>query len=963
MSDPLENIENISNNFDAMTNDVSYMKEKISNFYFTTKFKINFEGCHIAICRNGGLIAICKKKAFLDTQRNSKLNRNILVMRQNGNTICTIPITWNYNERWIVSFDFTENEKLYGICNDGSIYKFDILLSRAKEKPTSEIFKKEKIYKAKFIEKGFIALTCYGTFYYVKEFKNIYPISIFQMGSLLEFSNNIDFIGIPPSNSKSRKLELIFTNEKGNGVIHVMEQPKGYNYAILPLGDTTDITINGVSILENMELEPYIKNSDDIININNNNFEVINNIIDNKNNKNNIGKIMAMAISPSYEKIALYNSEGKIYIFSSKFVREKKELFFKINEELTGNEKNEQKALINLDNAHQFLFCGEDTIALSGQRFILIVNNLRKTISYKIVEGEEMRAMQGGVFSKCISEVDGLRYITNEGVFFISKVDNDLFKICYPFSNDSSKELLKAYKSDLMKEANCDKIIRNIYKNLSKSVMVLANAGANIFWIEKEDKVDNKKEIQFFILKAAQLGKYFVDTKDFNYLKFNEICQNIRIINELRNNERSPIFITYKEFTEISTKELIKNIMSQYNFKLAYVISKYLGYSTKKIYQKWAFCKIKKLSEYSTKERQIILFNEILPELKNIKKISYIKLAKKAFKFKHNELGLKFLELEKSILVKIPQYLTHQKYDKALELSYETYDSDIIATALNEIVNFNKIDQEFIDKIKDVKNIRFSVIDYLKKNSPVYIENYLDSQNDYEELLFVMLEYFFTSNRIEDKRKYIKLAKEYLKKLDKTNINNKFYLLYLTELDKSILFKKKCMDSDVNIIKKNYIDSFDNSIYDCYKLGVKENQFKWIEGENKNYELNPKKMAVMRIITMAENGKIDMVEQMVKDSSLKKLNLTPLNLAELYFDYKKYDLAVEYIRQMNNSDYFEYKVDMLLYMEKYEEALDIILSSKNMDRIPDLVNEILNKKPNLEKTVKDLCNKYKVNLN
>ena len=66
---------------------------------------------------------------------------------------------------------------------------------------------------------------------------------------------------------------------------------------------------------------------------------------------------------------------------------------------------------------------------------------------------------------------------------------------------------------------------------------------------------------------------------------------------------------------------------------------------------------------------------------------------------------------------------------------------------------------------------------------------------------------------------------------------------------------------------------------------------------------------------------------------------------------------------MNNSDYFEYKVDMLLYMEKYEEALDIILSSKNMDRIPDLVNEILNKKPNLEKTVKDLCNKYKVNLN
>ena len=62
--DPLENIENLSNYFDSMTEDVFYMKEKISNFYFPTKFKISFEGCHIAICKNGGLIGICKKKKF-----------------------------------------------------------------------------------------------------------------------------------------------------------------------------------------------------------------------------------------------------------------------------------------------------------------------------------------------------------------------------------------------------------------------------------------------------------------------------------------------------------------------------------------------------------------------------------------------------------------------------------------------------------------------------------------------------------------------------------------------------------------------------------------------------------------------------------------------------------------------------------------------------------------------------------
>ena len=369
------------------------------------------------------------------------------------------------------------------------------------------------------------------------------------------------------------------------------------------------------------------------------------------------------------------------------------------------------------------------------------------------------------------------------------------------------------------------------------------------------------------------------------------------------------------------------------------------------------------LNDFSSKEDQLKVYNDIMNELNSIKNISYIKLAKKAFKYKKNELGMKFLEHEKSILAKIPQYLNHNKWDKALELSYETYDSDILATALNKIAIGYNINSDFINKIKDIKNIRYSVIDYLKKNNKTYIKDYLEEQNDYEELMFIELENFFTSNKVDEKKNYIKLAKEYQKKIDKTNINNKFYLTYLNELDNSIIFKKNCMDVERNIIKKSYIEPFDNSIYDCYNIGVKENNLKWIEGENKNYELNPRKMAIMKIRAMAENGKIDMVDKMVKDSSLKKLNLTPLNLAELYLEYKKYDLAVEYIRQINNSDYFDYKVEMLIFMEKYEDALDVIISSKKIDRIPDRINEILIKKPSLQNLVKDLCDKYKVNLN
>ena len=960
MNDQIENIEKISTYFDEMGPELYFMKDKITSFYFPTKYQINFKGCFVAISRDGGLMAICKKKAFLDTQKNTKINSNIIVMNQNAKNLITIPINWNYSNRWIVSFDFTDHGKLYGICNDGTIYKFDTVTAQAKEMLTNKLFQQEKIDKAQFIEKGFIALTCYGTFYYVKEFKNIFPISIFQMGSLLEFSNDIDFFAIPPSVSSSRRLELFFTNEKGDGVIHVMEQPKGFNYAILPTDDENILQIMGVDILEGDKLEQYYKKSiEDENTIDTNN---------NSNKKDSVGKIKAMAISPLYRKFALFNSEGKVFIYSSSFDKRRKETKFVIDENLSENEKNELKAVIDFRKDYQFLFCGEDAVALSGQRFILLTNTLKKTLTYQIVEGREFEAVQGVIFSKCISEIDGLRFATNEGMFLISKVNTDLFKSCYTFSNYPSKQLLKAYRSDLMKEANCDKQIRKIYNDLSDAILSLANASANVFWVENEEEGNSRKEAQLFMLKAAQLGKCFMQIEGFNWEKFIEICKSIRTINELRNNEKSPLFITYEEYDNIDKKVLIKKIMSQHNYNLAFRMYKYLGYdNTKliKVYQKWACCKIKKLNEFSSKNEQMKLYNEIMDVLSDLNIISFIKLAKKAFKCNQKDLGMKFLELEKSILAKIPQYLTHNKWDKALELSYETYDADIIASALNQIADFNIIDKDFIDKVKDVQNIRYNVIDFLKKNRPIYIEDYLDSQEDYEELMFYELENYFKANKIDEKKKYLKLAKEHQKKIDKTNINNKFYLTYLTELEKSITFKKECMDFERNIIKKSYIESFDNSIYDCYKLGVKEGnekKTKYIEAQNKNYELNPKKMAIMKIRAMAENGNIDKVETLIKGSSLKKLNLTPLNVAELYFDYKKYDLAVEYIKQINNINYFDYKVDMLIHMEKYEDALDIVISSKNADRIPEIVNEILIRKPSLQDMVKQLCTKYKVNL-
>ena len=973
MNEQYEKLESLANDFNVISPNNCFLKEKITNVYFTNKFRINYKDYFVAISKNGGLIATCKKKSdSLEKKFLRETTNTIIVMQQNGKKQYKISLTLNYAKRWIVAFDFSQNENLYGICNDGTIYKFDILLQEAKEQVSTQAFETDNIIKAKFFQKGFIALTHYGIFYYIKDFKNIIPKSIFHMKSLLEFTNinNVDFIGIPPDTSRSGKLELIFTNEKGEGIINVTEQPEKYDYNILPIeiNNKVERTIDHVFQLKEKELEPYIiidndeiPKQDDFVIVENNN---INNI--NTNNKT-VGKIIAIAISPSYEQVALYNNKGNAYIFNSKFTKGKKEAKFEMNKDLAKQEQDDIQYIINYQPNCQFLFCGEDALALFGKKYVLITNDtFKKTLVYKITE-EEKHAFffVEDVYGKCISEVDGLRISTNNGIYFISKVDKNLFEACYPFAKSNSKKLFKAYNSYLIDELDNGEKIKELGESLSTTIFVLLNAAANIYWKDEETD-ESKKESQMYLLKAAQLGKIFANAEEeFNHDKFLGICKDLRVVNNLRNNEESQILITYKEYESLTFQELIKKILIQHNFNLAFKISNYLiGYDTKKIYQKWACAKIKKLNRLANKSEQIKLYDNIIYSLSNIKNVSYIQLAKKAFKCKHNELGMKFLENEKSILAKIPIYLKMNKLEKVLELSYETYDSNVIEIALNQLIDYTGVDNYFIEKVKDNQKLRYAVIDLLKKydKSDTYIDKYLEEIKDYEELMLLQLEKFFTYKEIDKKKKCLKLAKEYQKNLDKNNVNNKFYLMYLTELSNSIKFKKDCMDLDRKIISKSYIKPFDNSIYDCYKFGAKENKLDWIEKQNKHFELSSKKMTLMRFRSLAENGKIVLIEDIIKNSSLKKLSITPINMADFYFEFKNYDLATKYVKLITHQEYFDYKIEMLKYMEKYEDLLEVAISSKNLDKIPDIINDVLKRKPELQNKVDELCKNYKINL-
>ena len=111
---------------------------------------------------------------------------------------------------------------------------------------------------------------------------------------------------------------------------------------------------------------------------------------------------------------------------------------------------------------------------------------------------------------------------------------------------------------------------------------------------------------------------------------------------------------------------------------------------------------------------------------------------------------------------------------------------------------------------------------------------------------------------------------------------------------------------------------------------------------------------ILKLRTLAENNRFDEIDEILNlvKGNLKKLNITPFNLAQLYYDFKNFDKATEYIKEIIDPDYFTFKI------EKYDEAIEIIISDKDCDRKEDLVNDILIKRPDLRTKSNELFKKY-----
>lgn len=764
-------------------------------------------------------------------------------------------------------------------------------------------------------------MTTKGKFYVIKNIKEPFAEMFFDLKTTLGFDadNVIDFFFIDERNSYSKKLELVLCMKDHHGLFNIVEKSEDEKDK-KSNKDNEDKAKEESKKKKNKkkdnEIEPEELNTVFFIKSDTRERYDPKFALDQYSN-NDIGIITAMAISPS-NQIALYkiptsSSNNAVFIFDSKL--DIVDILSFDEKSLLNNKQNdiniEIKNCLLFPANSQFLWCGNDAVCICSRRYICLLNLERQTLKFQVIIRKiNFEVEKDAKLMHCITEIDGLRVITQDGLFFINKVPDYMLNTCYDIEETPARKLIASYNNTNDNCIDCDQYLRKLIPELPEALKELYLTATQV----------NKKNIQTLLLKIVNYGKQFVSKDTFNFHSFAKVCIDLRIINNLH---WKNIFMTYEEYSRLSTKKLINLLIRSQNFFLASEIANELEYKSRKIYQRWAYSQIKAINRGISDEDEDAYFDIIISKLKPIPKISYLKLSKKASKYNRIKMSLKFLENEKNIIAKIPMYIEVQEWEKAIEVALETYDSNIIFTIFDKLFK-SKDSSGFFKCLQNFKGISPIVKEYLNKFRHDDYIILLEKTDQYEELFFYYLKKYFHATELQLKYDLILKLKEsikYIKKKDnkESSFDIKFYASYIDNIEnfnklKNGIVKEKYIEQNKEEYKNELQAPYDNALLDVFIVFINKDVNLFTESKYKAFEVSPRIANIMKIRFCASSSLTEHLNQLM-GSEFKKSNLTHLDIGEALFEANKLNQASNMIKMMqltNDLNYFDLKIHLLI---------------------------------------------------
>lgn len=361
------------------------------------------------------------------------------------------------------------------------------------------------------------------------------------------------------------------------------------------------------------------------------------------------GPFKHVSVSPSGRLVALFTSEGKLWIVSNDFQSKLSEY--------------DSKSRVAPSSVN---WCGDDAVILAWEDEIHLVGS-NGTASKYYYDGRV----------HVIPEMDGVRLITNDTCEFLHKVNGklyieEIYRITTNGVSDVTQEIFRLGSSSPAsvlldsvdqlekKSPKADENIQRIRSSLPSAVDACIKAAGYEF-----DSYWQKR-----LLKAASFGKSVLEL--YNSDEFVEMTEKLRVLTAARVYQVG-LPISYEQYLRLTPEGLIERLISRHEYLLAIRVSEYLQIPADRIYVHWASQKVR----VSTVDDEAVC-KLIVQRLDGKPGISFEVIAQTAYDEGRSHLATQLLNHEPRAGKQVPLLLNMEEDELALDKAIESGDDDLV---------------------------------------------------------------------------------------------------------------------------------------------------------------------------------------------------------------------------------------------------------------------------------------------
>ncbi|CAI4036829.1 hypothetical protein SMKI_16G1270 [Saccharomyces mikatae IFO 1815] len=608
------------------------------------------------------------------------------------------------------------------------------------------------------------------------------------------------------------------------------------------------------------------------------------------------GTLLKLIADSSWHKVTI-SSRGFICLYNMKY--NKLQIF-----------KDPARILMEHDldsTPDDICWCGNDTVACSFEDEIKLYgpDGLYVTFWYPFTVAN-LRA-----------EIDGLKVITTEKIYFLSRVQPQTSSIFRIGSTEPGAMLVDSFS---LLEDHAPKAIE-ILKNfvLEKGVLDCIVAAIDEF----------EPKLQKMLLNAASFGKASLQYKSFDANIFVDACNTIKLLNCFRS---FGLFLTAEQHKSITLKGVIDRLLMYHKYYECVQICRLankrslLGY----VFTEWAKDKIKENPDMEDDE----LLEKIKSRLNDIgvmDTIQMVTIAKIAYFEGRFQLSRSLALLEKNEEAKIEQLLDLDDNSLALKECIKLQNPSLTVSLL--IALSKKLTNSQLTKLLTIDMFNDPLYLYYMRMDKAYLYDFYRQTDRFIDLAHVLLQ---QGKEKQSLHSFLPQIKDLYSKIQNSEmVSNSIEQLQRQE--KLWIYQES--------LGKRFGITFTNMTLDqtLSKL-IETGQDKQVKEIVKKFKVNEKKLYHLKCRTLVEAKKFD---QLLQFSQSKK---SPIGYMPFYTYLKSRGHIKEAAPYVSMISGLSYQKKKKLYMDckSFRDAIQLAGKEKDIPGLKEIYNNIPSNEPELK---------------